>query len=247
MVDTTNGVYYEPEEDAYIYGPTSENFKAVIEFFAQAYQDGILDPDYATMTQETYWEKLSSGRTMSICDNNSFIGRVFNPALEQVDEDAYFDIVPPLENDLGQTRQYRYNKDWTDQIIVSSQVDDPVKVVQFINWFYTEEGRMVTNFGVEGQDYDMVDGNPIIKEEIVEENANASDVFSSIQGQLAWDFRAWPPMWTSTPTSRSLILSLSSRAMKLPSGPRRAPWNTLPCIPLCRKRTMTGPRLFSPI
>lgn len=43
---------------------------------------------------------------------------------------------------------------------------------------------MVTNFGVEGQDYDMVDGNPIIKEEIVEENANASDVFSSIQGQL---------------------------------------------------------------
>lgn len=121
---------------------------------------------------------------MSICDNNSFIGRVFNPALEQVDEDAYFDIVPPLENDLGQTRQYRYNKDWTDQIIVSSQVDDPVKVVQFINWFYTEEGRMVTNFGVEGQDYDMVDGNPIIKEEIVEENANASDVFSSIQGQL---------------------------------------------------------------
>ena len=184
VVDTTNGVYYEPEEDAYIYGPTSENFKAVIEFFAQAYQDGILDPDYATMTQETYWEKLSSGRTMSICDNNSFIGRVFNPALEQVDEDAYFDIVPPLENDLGQTRQYRYNKDWTDQIIVSSQVDDPVKVVQFINWFYTEEGRMVTNFGVEGQDYDMVDGNPIIKEEIVEENANASDVYSSIQGQL---------------------------------------------------------------
>ena len=92
--------------------------------------------------------------------------------------------MPPLENDLGQTRQYRYNKDWTDQIIVSSQVDDPVKVVQFINWFYTEEGRMVTNFGVEGQDYDMVDGNPIIKEEIVEENANASDVFSSIQGQL---------------------------------------------------------------
>ena len=63
---------------------------------------------------------------------------MFNPALEQVDEEAYFDIVPPLENDLGQTRQYRYNKDWTDQIIVSSQVDDPVKVVQFINWFYTD-------------------------------------------------------------------------------------------------------------
>lgn len=184
VVDTTNGVYYEPEEDAYIYGPTSENFKAVIEFFAQAYKDGILDPDYATMTQETYWEKLSSGRTMSICDNNSFIGRVFNPALEQIDENAAFDIVPPLENDLGQTRQYRYNKDWTDQIIVSSQVDEPEKVVQFLNWFYTDEGRMLTNFGVEGQDYDIVDGNPMIKQEIVDANSDASDVFTAIQGEL---------------------------------------------------------------
>lgn len=184
VVDTNNGVYYEPEEDAYIYGPTSENFKAVIEFFAKAYQDGILDPDYATMTQETYWEKLSSGRTMSICDNNSFIGRVFNPALAQVEEGASFDIVPPLENDLGQTRQYRYNKDWTDQTIISSQVDEPEKIVQFMNWFYTDEGRMVTNFGVEGQDYDLVDGEPLIKQEIVDENANASDVFSAIQGQL---------------------------------------------------------------
>ncbi|MGI6256252.1 MAG: hypothetical protein ACOYJZ_11610 [Acutalibacter sp.] len=184
VVDTNNGVYCEPEEDAYIYGPTSENFKAVIEFFHMAYQDGILDPDYATMTQETYWEKLSSGRTMSICDNNSFIGRVFNPALAQVEEGASFDIVPPLENDLGQTRQYRYNKDWTHQTIISSQVDEPEKIVQFMNWFYTDEGRMVTNFGVEGQDYDLVDGEPLIKQEIVDENANASDVFSAIQDQL---------------------------------------------------------------
>ncbi len=184
VVDTNNGVYYEPEEDAYIYGPTSENFKAVIEFFAQAYKDGILDPDYATMTQETYWEKLSSGRTMSICDNNSFIGRVFNPALAEVDENAAFDIVPPLENDLGQTRQYRYNKDWTEFTIVSSQVDEPEKIVEFMNWFYTEEGRMVTNFGIEGQDYDVVDGMPTIKQEIVDANADASDVFSAIQSQL---------------------------------------------------------------
>ena len=184
VVDTNNGVYYEPEEDAYIYGPTSENFKAVIEFFAQAYQDGLLDPDYATMTQETYWEKLSSGRTMSICDNNSFIGRVFNPALSQVDEDAAFDIVPPLENEFGQTRQYRYNKDWTEFTIVSSQVQNPEKIVQFMNWFYTEEGRMITNFGIEGEDYDIVDGMPTIKQEIVDANADASDVFSAIQSQL---------------------------------------------------------------
>ncbi len=184
VVDTNNGVYYEPEQDAYIYGPTSENFRAVVEFFAQAYQDGLLDPDYATMTQETYWEKLSSGRTMSICDNNSFIGRVFNPALSQVEEGASFDIVPPLENDLGQTRQYRYNRDWTEFTIVSSQVAEPEKIVQFMNWFYTEEGRMIANFGIEGQDYDMVDDMPTIKQEIVDANADASDVFSAIQAQL---------------------------------------------------------------
>ena len=53
-----------------------------------------------------------------------------------------------------------------------------------MNWFYTEEGRMITNFGIEGEDYDIVDGMPTIKQEIVDANADASDVFSAIQSQL---------------------------------------------------------------
>jgi putative aldouronate transport system substrate-binding protein len=43
---------------------------------------------------------------------------------------------------------------------------------------------MITNFGVEGVDYDMIDGFPTIKQEIVDRNINASDVFMAIQGEI---------------------------------------------------------------
>lgn len=183
-INNSNGMYYEPESDSYVYGPTSEKFTRVVEFLANAYKDGLLDPDYATMTKDVYFEKLSSGQAMSICDNNSFIGRVYNPAISQVDPEANFDIVPPLENEDGTVRQLRYEKDWLGANIISSQTAEPEKVVQFMNWFYTDEGRMLSNFGREGIEYDMVDGMPTIKQEIVDANAGADDVFSAIQSQL---------------------------------------------------------------
>ena len=43
---------------------------------------------------------------------------------------------------------------------------------------------MITNFGVEGVHYDMIDDFPTIKQEIVDRNANASDVFMAIQGEI---------------------------------------------------------------
>lgn len=62
---TTRGMYYEPESDSYVYGPTSEKFTRVVEFLQNAYKDGLLDPDYATMTKDDLFEKASSGKLMS--------------------------------------------------------------------------------------------------------------------------------------------------------------------------------------
>ena len=53
----TRGMYYEPESDSYVYGPTSEKFTRVVEFLQNAYKDGLLDPDYATMTKDDLFEK----------------------------------------------------------------------------------------------------------------------------------------------------------------------------------------------
>lgn len=185
LFNTTRGMYLEPESDSYIYGPANEKFTRVVEFMRQAYADGILDPDYATMDKDTMFEKLSSGKLMSVYDNNSFVGRTYNPALKEIDSEAYFDILEPMADQDGNTRSYRYTKDWTDNVaVVSSQTKYPERIVEMMNWMYTQEGSMVSNFGVEGVHYDLTDGVPVIKQELLDECAGASDIFTAVSGKL---------------------------------------------------------------
>lgn len=191
--DTERGMYYEPNSDSYVYGPTDAKFTRVVAFMAKAYKDGILDPDYATMTKDKMFEKLSNGSMISVCDNNSFIGRVYNPALKKVSPGANFDIVAPLADEDGNVRSLRYNKDWfsTDFTLISSKVSDPESVVKFLNWMYTDEGVLITNFGREGIEYDMVNSVPTIKSNIVEQNKDASDQFSAIQSQIGAGYQCF--------------------------------------------------------
>lgn len=182
---STEGMYYEPEEEKYLYGPIHENFKTALTFLHNMYQDGLLDPDYAVMTRDIAWEKLSSGRLLFYYDNDTFAARTFNPALQQIDPDAYFDMLDPMTNSYGQTRALRYQRDWfADNAVINADVERPEDVVRFFDWMYTDEGAMVTNFGAEGQSYYMENGEPQIMEELKTKHASSSDVLSSIQAEI---------------------------------------------------------------
>lgn len=41
-------------------------------------------------------------------------------------------------------------------------------IMKMVDYIFSEEGARLINFGVEGQHYDMVDGKPIIKQEILD-------------------------------------------------------------------------------
>ena len=183
---TTRGMYYEPESDSYVYGPTSEKFTRVVEFLQNAYKDGLLDPDYATMTKDDLFEKASSGKLMSVYDNNSFVGRVYNPALQEIDANAKFDILKPMANEDGNTRSYRYEKDWpNNNSVISVRTKYPERVVELLNWMYTEEGRMSTNFGEEGVNYTVdEDGTIVTSQDMIDAQAGASDVAAAVRGEL---------------------------------------------------------------
>ena len=183
---SSSGMYYEPEEDKWLYGPTKESFETVIKFLADSYKDGLLDPDYASMDKDTLHEKLSNGSLSMVVDNNSFIGRVYNPSLAQIDENAKFDIVEPMTNeDNGTKRALRYEKDWTEFACINVDTEYPERVIELLNWMYTEEGIRVTNFGEEGVDYTVAeDGSIKTDPALIEKHKNDADVFSGIQGEL---------------------------------------------------------------
>ncbi len=179
-------VYYEPNEQRYIYGATHENFKEVISFMANMYADGIFDPDYAINTQDMAWEKLSSGKSFFYYDNNSFGARVFNPALKQLDPSYRFQMLDPMTNSFGEARAQRYQRDWLeDDYAISSKVSDPEAIVKLFDYFYSEEGTILTNFGLEGEHYTIENGMHMPTQQLQDKvKDKGGDLVSMMRGEV---------------------------------------------------------------
>lgn len=164
---TTRGMYLEPDSDKWLYGPTTDAFKAVVGFLARAYADGLLHPDYAIMTRDMLHERLSSGELVFSYDNTTF-SNAFNMALAEKDPGAFFDMLDPMVNQFGQIRAERFNRDWNTFSVISSRAERIDDIVRFFDWLYSDEGVLLTNYGVEGVTFDFVDGKPRLRDEVME-------------------------------------------------------------------------------
>ena len=52
-------------------------------------------------------------------------------------------------------------------VSISSDCEDTELAVRFMNWFFTDEGFILTNYGVEGMTFDYVDGKPVFTDLVV--------------------------------------------------------------------------------
>lgn len=181
------GMYYEPETNLWTYGPTEEPFRAVAQYLANAYKDGLVDPDYATNSADNLWEKLGTGKVAYFNDNNSFIARTIMPAFKKGGhDDWYFELLAPLKNDVtGTARVLRYELDWSDGIVISKDCEHLDKLLPVLDWLYSPEGSEVTNLGIEGETFYVDEnGNKLIVDSIMEQTAGAADQYAAINSVI---------------------------------------------------------------
>ncbi len=161
-------VYYEPQTDRWTYGPTKEEFKNAVQYLANAYQDGLLHPDYSIMDRTMVTSYLTSGALSVVIDNTTF-SNSYNLAIGEVIEGANFDMLDPLTyGNSTEARQITFTKDWDSFTFINSKIERANDIVKFFNWLYTEEGEMITNYGVEGVTYEIKDGEPRLLDSVCE-------------------------------------------------------------------------------
>ncbi len=127
-----------------------------IKYLRKLYQEGILDPDFATIPLMSAFEKLWTGRTgvfdfQSVGTTNNWMpGRYTENPLPTFD----FAIIAGPGGKGGPIKQYpRY----TYYNAISSTCKYPEKAMELINYLFTEEGDELTYLGVEGLHYEWVD------------------------------------------------------------------------------------------
>ncbi len=161
-------VYYEPTVDKYVYGPGKAEFKNAVQYLAKAYGDELLHPDYNIMDRTMVTSYLTSGKLSMVIDNTTFTNS-YNEAIREIYPQALFDMLDPLTfGEDAPARQVTFSKDWGQFSAINSKVERGEDMVKFFNWLYTEEGELLTNYGIEGETYEMENGEPVWLDSVCE-------------------------------------------------------------------------------
>ncbi len=151
------GIYYDHDRGEYVFGPADENFKAVLSWLNEAYERGVLDPDFATTTAEQMESKLSSGRSFFYLDNSGF-GVNYTKTLRRIpgNEDAVIQLIPIPENSFGVRRAVSYDEPFSTDTFyaVNSSSDKKDVVIKLFDWMYSRRGSDITNYGKEGYSFE---------------------------------------------------------------------------------------------
>ena len=131
-------------------------------FIYDAKQKGILDPDSYTMKYDQWTSKLKAGEMYFMTTGwNAY-------ALEGEAEQGFapLDYIEEGSNktdvNYGNAAGQRYN-------YISRNCKYPERAMDFFNFLGSDEGMTLIYNGIEGQTWDMVEGKPQFKQEVMDE------------------------------------------------------------------------------
>lgn len=158
----------QKDGDKVAYGPTTENFKKLLEYVHQLYEEDLINTDFAIAKEEkmNLITQNKSGFTIGSM-NSTLIANHQN--LQEQNPEYNLVSVPWLIGPDG------YQCDISDKnsggqggrrTVVTTACENVEVALRWLDYAYTEQGSLEMTFGIEGESFEMVDGYPTIKEEV---------------------------------------------------------------------------------
>ena len=158
---------YNWKTDEWYYGPTSDGMKDLVGFLAQLYEEGLLHKSTITLSSAQWTQAFAMGDNR---EGVSFIGwdkmdRIpaqLQAAGEALNPDFKLVAGAPIQfNELGDAATYGAGGGTNYSFLVASSCKNMEQTLAFIDWLYTDEGRITTNWGKEGETFEYDEnGNP---------------------------------------------------------------------------------------
>lgn len=167
-----------------------DNFKRMMEFVNQLYREELLDKEWLLNHEDLYYNKLKSGRVFATACTYWDMEKVNEALREQNGEDAFFACYKVLGKGIEKTETTyggRNSIGW-DAIAVTDRCENIDAALRVIDFLASEEGQYLMLWGIEGEDWDYVNGIRTPREKNVK--LFAGDVSEAVEKT---DIRRW--MW----------------------------------------------------
>ncbi len=150
------------------------------------YKEGILDKEFASRDQSSLFTIMDSGLVGSTWTWAERASVSTSALRTSGDSDALWQSIVPIKGPHGD--QNTYSRDWKyTSYCVSSNCDESKieSIIKFFNWYFSDEGTLLANYGKEGVTFDYVNDAPILKPDVV------ADGFTSAR-ELGLDYMPFP-------------------------------------------------------
>ena len=170
--DNHNG-YMITEDNEVYYGLTSSDHREYLAYFNKLYKEGLLDPESFTQSQDQWVSKMSTGKSFVTFD---WIGMLSEAVVAGKENNPDFNIEPilPLSGNGFPAKTAPSGRSLPGFVIPASAKNKKnlESIIRFADYmFYSPEANDLFLYGIEGETYEVVDGNkqylPNVKHEIL--------------------------------------------------------------------------------
>lgn len=159
--------------------PSAEEYKALLEYFAGLYAEGLMDQEIFTNELAVFQAKAEQNLVgFGFVHNNNYMAAY---------KDDFLGLPAPLTGPTGE-------KYYAGEILsvsngvafVTSACENPEAVVRYIDYFYSEEGITLYFMGIEGETFEYNDeGNPVFTE-YVTNNPDGMNMEEALGTYVCW-------------------------------------------------------------
>lgn len=162
----SNNLSWVYEGEQWVPSYTSEKVPEILERFQDLYRRGILDPDFATMKDGDAANKFYSGQAFSFVMGAPTTAQAqqlmdADPSVTSLNESL--GMISSFTSEDGNNYYFSTYPYWSETLI-SASVDDEklVKCLELMDYMLSDEFKSLKNKGIEGVDWEMQDGTPVL-------------------------------------------------------------------------------------
>ncbi|MHC1749137.1 MAG: ABC transporter substrate-binding protein [Cellulosilyticaceae bacterium] len=154
--------FYLDDSGKVQYGPIQPGYKEYLKTLNKWYNEGLLDPDFASIDDKIIDANLLNGKSGAAF---GYIGGSMSKWYKAA-TDEKFELVAVPNPVLKKGDEGKFLSTFSNRIsgpgaAITTSAKNVKEIIKMFDYLYTEEGKMLKNFGVEGMTYNMVDGKPV--------------------------------------------------------------------------------------
>ena len=148
------------------FGPVEENYKDAMINLSKWYKEGLIDKEIFTrgMTSRDYMLTNNLGGYT----NDWPSAGTYTARMQGTIPGFDFSVtLPPAYK--GNNKTFFARPNYMGAWGITTAAKDPVTIIKYFDFWYSEEGKRLWNYGIEGEDYVMVDGKPKFTDKILKD------------------------------------------------------------------------------